>query len=120
MSEPQTEAGKAHVGRFRPTNSEGELAYDLIRQDTLAIEAEAVTTFLQSDRAEALLAEVAKSHGFFVGGYSWFCCGPHPGTDEPDDDHAHAQFDFGKKGSQEAVKHLWSAILASLREEMKK
>jgi hypothetical protein len=41
MSEPTTEAGKAHVARFTPNAAEHELAYSLVVSDTLAIEQEA-------------------------------------------------------------------------------
>jgi hypothetical protein len=41
MSEPTTEAGKAHVARFTPNAAEHQLAYSLVVSDTVAIEQEA-------------------------------------------------------------------------------
>jgi hypothetical protein len=65
---------------------------------------------------KAVIEKVASEHGIFVGGYSWFCCGPHPGTTEPDDNHSHAQFAFSKAGSRAATRHLLRAILAAVSE----
>jgi hypothetical protein len=62
---------------------------------------------------EAVIEKVSSEHGIFAGGYTWWCCGPHPGTNEPDEDHSHIEFEFGKKGSRKATRHLLRAILAA-------